>query len=65
MMLSDIYRDIDSMNCHRNVEKSMNIPSSLPDNMEISPNMVISPSPAKTDWIMQFDCGTNKKPVFR
>lgn len=32
---------------------------SLPDTMDISPCMVLSPSPGKTDWLGQFICDAN------
>lgn len=63
MIVPNLHRTVDTMN--RNVEKSINqISSSLPENMDISPSMVLSPSPAKTDWLRQFACGTNKPAFF-
>lgn len=37
---------------------------SLPETMDISPSMVLSPSPGKTDWLGQFVCDINKSIYF-
>lgn len=53
------------MNSHKNLENSINnFPSSLQENMDISPSMIISPSPTKTDWLKQFTCEINKPKYF-
>lgn len=58
MIIPDLYRDINSTDQFTDAENNMDkISSSLPDNMDISPSMVLSPSPAKTDWLTQFACG--------
>lgn len=64
MIIPNLYRKIDSINNSEAIDKSMDkISSSLPENMDVSPSMVLSPSPAKTDWLRQFACATNK-PIF-
>lgn len=38
-----------------------NVVSSLPDNdMDVSPSMMLSPSPGKIDWLGQFVYDSNK-----
>jgi len=58
MFIPDLFREFDSINqCRRVDKKEDKITSSLPENMNISPSMVSS-SPVKTDWLKQFACGT-------
>lgn len=61
MIIPDLYRDIDVSIRSECTEKIVDaIPSSLPEHMDISPSMVLSPSPARTDWLRQLAMGTNK-----
>lgn len=61
MIIPDLYRDTNSIDQLTDAENKMDkSSSSLPDNMDISPSMVLSPSPAKTDWLMQYASGNNK-----
>jgi len=65
MIIPDLYRDIDSIKSSKGGDIYVDkIPSSLPDNMDISPSMVLSPSPAKTDWLGQFAYGNNTHILF-
>lgn len=65
MIIPDLYRDIDSIKSYKEEERYINkIPSSLSENMDISPSMVLSPSPAKTDWLGQFVNGNNAQILF-
>lgn len=65
MIIPNLYRKVDSINHSGAIDKSTDKSfSSLPENMDISPSMVLSPSPAKTDWLRQFACGTNKPIIF-
>lgn len=65
MIIPDLYRDIDSIKSCKEEERYINkIPSSLSENMDISPSMVLSPSPAKTDWLGQFAYGNNAQILF-
>lgn len=65
MIIPDLYRDIDSMKSSKGRERynDQNL-SLLPDNMDISPSMVLSPSPAKTDWLGQFAYENNTHILF-
>jgi len=61
MFIPDLFREFDSINQCRSVDKTEDkILSSLSENMNISPSMVSSSSPVKTDWLKQFACGTNE-----
>lgn len=65
MIIPDLFREFDSINQYRCIENNEDkIPLSFPDNINISSDMfidiVLSPSPAKTDWLEQFDCRNNK-----
>jgi hypothetical protein len=65
MIIPDLYRDIDSIkSCQKEERYVDKIPSSLPENMDISPSMVLSPSPARTDWLGQFAYGNNTQILF-
>lgn len=65
MIIPHIYRTIDNINNSRDSDKCMDkISSSLPENMDISPSMMLSPSPAKTDWLGQFANEINKPMIF-
>jgi len=66
MIIPDLYRDIDSIKSYKEEEERYinKIPSSLSENMDISPSMVLSPSPAKTDWLGQFAYGNNAQKLF-
>lgn len=65
MIIPNLYRDIDVKSNFRDLEKCVDIiPSSLPENMDISPSMMLSPSPAKTDWLGQFANGINKPTLY-
>lgn len=61
MFIPDLFREFDSINqCRRVDKKKDKIQSSLPENMNISPCMASSSSPIKTDWLKQLACGTNE-----
>lgn len=62
IIIPDLYREIDiAINRSKLREQIVdNIPLSLPEHLDISPSMVLSPSPAKTDWLQQFTCENNK-----
>lgn len=65
MIIPNLCRKVDSINHSEATDKIMDkSSSSLPENMDISPSMVLSPSPTKTDWLRQFACGTNKPIIF-
>lgn len=65
MIIPDLYRDFDSIKSSKGEETCMDVnSSSLPENMDISPSMVLSPSPAKTDWLRQFAHENNTPILF-
>lgn len=60
MIIPIIHKDIDFINSSVVEDIQMhNKPSSFPETMDISPSLVLSPSPGKTDWLSQFVCVTN------
>ncbi|VVC30426.1 RNA polymerase I specific transcription initiation factor RRN3 [Cinara cedri] len=66
LITPDLYRniEIDFLNFSKTTGNISHIVSSLPDNnMDISPSMVLSPSPGKIDWLGQFVYDSNK-PIF-
>jgi len=61
MIIPDLFREFNGINQYKEIENYEDeIPSSLPENMNISPSMVLSSSPATTDWLRQFAYGTDK-----
>lgn len=62
IIVPNLYREIDIANNHSKLTEQTvdNIPLSLTEHSDISPSMVLSPSPTKTDWLQQFTCENNK-----
>lgn len=55
MIMPDLYREVSNIDQFECVEKTVDtIPSSLTEHMDISPSMVVTPSPTNTDWLQQF-----------
>jgi hypothetical protein len=54
IIMSDLYRQFnDDTNKHDNIDDDEDKESLFVDNMDISPSMLSTSSPAKTDWLGQ------------
>lgn len=60
MISSDVFMDITDINDCSSREEIEDKESSLQEIMDISPSMLSSSSPAKTDWLGQLTYDANK-----
>lgn len=59
MIIPILHEDTNFINSSVGAIHTSKMSSSLPETMDISPCMILSPSPGKTDWLGQFVCDTN------